>query len=92
MHVLIPMGLVGQILPHSSYSCAGVATATGVIEAGYTGSISVILVSRCYLKILGGNRIAQLVIVPLPDVRLVEGEVTGVKSEHGLSGIGSSGL
>lgn len=56
MHVLIPTGptgLVGQILPHSSYSCAGVATATGVIEAGYTGSISVILVSRCDLKFLG---------------------------------------
>lgn len=65
---------------------------TGVIDAGYTGSISVVLVSKYDLKIFAGNRIAQLVIAPLPDVHLVEGDVTGVKSERGLGGFGSSGL
>lgn len=73
-------------------NCAGVATPTGVIDAGYTGSISVVLVSKYDLRIFRGNRIAQLVIVPLPDVHLVEGDVTGVKSERGLGGFGSSGL
>ena len=92
VHVLIPEGYVGLVLPRSSYSCAGVATSTGVIDAGYTGSISVVLVSRYDLKIFAGNRIAQLVIVPLPDVHLTEGDVTGVKSERGLGGFGSSGL
>ena len=92
VHVLIPEGYVGLVLPRSSYSCAGVATPTGVIDAGYIGSISVILVSKYDLRIFKGNRIAQLVIVPLPDVHLVEGDVTGVKSERGLGGFGSSGL
>lgn len=91
VHVLIPEGYVGLVLPRSSYNCAGVATPTGVIDAGYTGSISVVLVSKYDLKIFAGNRIAQLVIVPLPDVHLVEGDVTGVKSERGLGGFGSSG-
>ena len=86
VHVLIPEGYVGLVLPRSSYSCAGVATSTGVIDAGYTGSISVVLVSKYDLKIFKGNRIAQLVIVPLPDVHLEEGDVTGFKSERGLGG------
>ena len=91
VHVLIPDGYVGLVLPCSSYSCAGVATSTGVIDAGYTGSISVVLVSKYDLRIFKGNRIAQLVVVPLPDVRLVAGDVTGVKSERGLGGFGNSG-
>ena len=88
VHVLIPEGYVGLVLPRSSYNCAGVATPTGVIDAGYTGSISVVLVSKYDLRIFKG----QLVIVPLPDVHLVEGDVTGVKSERGLGGFGSSGV
>ena len=91
VHVLIPEGYVGLVLPRSSYNCAGVATPTGVIDAGYTGSISVVLVSKYDLRIFKGNRIAQLDIVPLPDVHLVEGDVTGVKSERGLGGFGSTG-
>ena len=86
VHVLIPEGYVGLVLPRSSYNCAGVATPTGVIDAGQTGSISVVLVSKYDLRIFKGNRIAQLVIVPLPGVNLVEGDVTGVKSERGLGG------
>ena len=91
VHVLIPEGYVGLVLPRSSYNCAGVATPTGVIDAGYTGSISVVLITKFDLKIFKGNRIAQLVIVPLPAVHLIEGDVTGVKSKRGLGGFGSLG-
>lgn len=54
-------------------------------------TLSVVLVSKYDLRIFKDNRIAQLVIVPLPDVNLVEGDVTGVKSERGLGDFGSSG-
>ena len=91
VHVLIPDGFVGLVLPRSSFNCMGVATPTGVIDAGYTGSISVVLSSKSDLKIYAGNRIAQLVIVPLPDIRLVEGDVMAHKSERGCGGFGSSG-
>ena len=91
VHVLILDGYVGLVLPRSSFNCAGVATPTGVIDAGYTGSISVVLISKSDLKIYAGNRIAQLVIVPLPEIRLVEGDVMAHKSERGCGGFGSSG-
>lgn len=91
-HGLIPDGYVGLVLPRSSFNCAaGVGTATGVIDAGYTGSISVVLSSKSDLKIYAGSRIAQLVIVPLPEIRLVEGDVMAHKSERGCGGFGSSG-
>lgn len=51
-----------------------------------------VLIAKFDLKIFKGNRIAQLVIVPLPDVHLTEGNVTGVKSERGLCGFGSTGV
>lgn len=92
VHVLIPEGYVGLVLPRSSFNCLGVATPTGVIDAGYTGSIAVVLTARFAYKIYAGNRIAQLVIVPLPDIRLVEGVVTTHRSERGAGGFGSSGL
>ena len=91
VHVLIPDGYVGLVLPRSSFNCAGVATPTGVIDAGYTGSISVVLSAKSDLKIYAGSRIAQLVIVPLPGVRLVEGDVMSHKSERGCGGFGSTG-
>ena len=90
-HGLIPDGYVGLVQPRSSYSAAGVGTATGVIDAGYTGSISVVMSSKSDLKIYAGSRIAQLVIVPLPGVRLVEGDVMSHKSERGCGGFGSTG-
>ncbi len=92
VHVLIPDGYVGLVLPRSSYNCAGVATPTGVIDAGYTGSISVVLIAKFDLKIFKGNRVAQLVILPLPQVKLVPGEVIGAKTERSANGFGSSGV
>lgn len=91
VHVLIPEGFVGLLCPRSSFNVKGIGTPIGVVDAGYTGSISVVLIAKFDLKIFKGNRIAQLVIVPLPDVHLIEGDVTGVKSKRGLGGFGSSG-
>lgn len=55
-------------------------------------TLSVVLVSKYDLRIFKGNRIAQLVIVPLPDVHLVAGGVNGVKSERGTNGFVSTGV
>lgn len=92
VHVLIPEGYVGLLCPRSSFNVKGIGTPIGVVDAGYTGSIRVVLEPFNVTKIFKGNRIAQLVIVPLPDVHLVEGDVTGVKSERGLGGFGSTGV
>ena len=66
-------------------------THTGVIDSGYTGQISVVLTSKYSDYIYAGNKVAQLVIVPIPAIKLVEGDVTALKTERGCGGFGSTG-
>ena len=43
VHVLIPEGFVGLLCPRSSFNVKGIGTPIGVVDAGYTGSIRVVL-------------------------------------------------
>ena len=102
VHILIPAGFVGLVLPRSSMSNKGVIISTGVIDAGFTGSICVN--ARCQdwfygydanidnetLKVYAGERIAQIVIVPLPAIELQEVNELP-KTDRGSNGFGSSG-
>jgi dUTP pyrophosphatase len=66
----IPMGYAGFIFPRSSISkhpCFSLANAVGVIDSDYRGEL------KCrfrgsYYKV--GDRIAQLVIMPVPVIEL----------------------
>lgn len=91
VHILIPEGYVGLVCPRSSFNVKGIGTPIGVVDAGYTGSIRVVLEPFNLTKIFRGNRVAQLVILPLPQVKLVPGEVIGAKTERSANGFGSSG-
>lgn len=91
VHVLIPEGFVGLLCPRSSFNIKGIGTPIGVVDAGYTGSIRVVLEPFNVTKVFKGNKIAQLVILPLPKIVMVEGKVIGVKSDRGDRGFGSSG-
>lgn len=102
VHILIPAGYVGLVLPRSSMSAKGVICSTGVIDAGYSGSIKICL--RCQnwhfnsdlnldnetLRVYAGERIAQIVIVPLPAIELQEVNKLP-KTDRGSNGFGSSG-
>ena len=92
VHILIPEGYVGIVCPRSSFNVKGISTPIGVVDAGYTGSIRVVLEPFNLTKIFKGNRIAQLVILPLPQFNLIEGDVTKLKTERGCNGFGSSGV
>ena len=92
VHILIPEGYVGLVCPRSSFNVKGISTPIGVVDAGYTGSIRVVLEPFNLTKIFKGNRIAQLVILPLPQFNLIEGGVTKLKTERGCNGFGSSGV
>ena len=92
VHILIPEGYVGLVCPRSSFNVKGISTPIGVVDAGYTGSIRVVLEPFNLTKIFKGNRIAQLVILPLPQFDLIEGDVTKLKTERGCNGFGSSGV
>lgn len=91
VHVLIPEGYVGLLCPRSSFNIKGIGTPIGVVDAGYTGSIRVVLEPFNVTKVFKGNKIAQLVILPLPKIEMVAGKVIGVNTARGENGYGSSG-
>ena len=79
VHVAIPQGFVGLVLGRSSMSQKGVLTHIGVIDADYLGAIKIMLSSENEAVFYQGNKIAQLVILPLPQFNLIEGDVTKLK-------------
>lgn len=91
VHILIPEGYVGLLCPRSSFNVKGIGTPIGVIDADFTGSIKVVLEPYNLTKIFKGNRVAQLLILPLPKIEMVAGKVIGVNTARGENGYGSSG-
>lgn len=97
VHILIPAGYVGLIQPRSSMTKKQFLCHTGVIDAGYTGSIKIALQwldDKCnqamFYTFERGERIAQLVIVPIPEIELAT--VNNLPpTERGSNGFGSSG-
>lgn len=91
----IPPGYVGLIYPRSSISNTDLtlANSVGVIDAGYTGEIKLrfnsptALLSN-YYKV--GDKIGQLVIIPLPEISFREVPKLG-PSFRSTNGFGSSG-
>ena len=71
----------------------GVSNGTGVVDAGYRGEIGVPLVNldpSAPITVARGDRIAQLVIAPVAQARLLEvAELPG--SHRGDGGFGSTG-
>lgn len=95
VHAAIPPGHVGMICPRSGLAHKKgitVLNAPGIIDAGYTGEIKVNLhntVDHTY-TINAGDRIAQLVIVPIADTHLVQVDHLEA-TERGSNGHGSTG-
>jgi len=95
--VAIPAGYAGLLIPRSGLAARhGISkvNAPGLIDSGYRGELKVILLNTdlsADFTVEPGMRIAQLVIVAVPSVRLVE--VSGLPaSERGEDGLGSSGV
>ena len=94
--IAMPPGFVGLIHPRSGMAIKvgfTLLNAPGTIDAGFRGEISVIGHNAdpvTAISILRGDRIAQLVIQQMPEIRIVEvAQLPGsVRSEQGF---GSSG-
>lgn len=93
VHVEIPHGYVGHVLPRSSLSLRGVHVCHGVIDAGYRGPIGVCVWSWWTQVIEPGERIAQLVVVPCWVGTPVEVATLAElgETERGAGGFGSTG-
>ena len=94
--VAIPDGHAGLVLPRSGLASKHgltMANSPGLIDAGYRGEVicaAVNLDREEAVKILVGDRIAQLVIVELPNVAPIWMEELPA-STRGESGFGSTG-
>lgn len=94
IRMAIPPGYEGQIRARSGLSAKGiiVPNAPGTIDADYRGEVKVILanIGKDDFQIKRGDRIAQLIIVPVVKVEWEEGELDETK--RGEGGFGHSGL
>ena len=95
--VAIPDGYTGLVVPRSGLAAKngiGKVNSPGVIDAGYRGEVRVVLLNtdrREPFTVEPGMRIAQLLVVPVPPVRLVEVDELP-ESERGERGFGSSAV
>ena len=93
--VAIPDGYAGFVQPRSGLASRhgiSVVNAPGLIDSGYRGEIRVVLLNtdrREKFVVEPGMRIAQLVVLPVPELELVETEELP-ESERGVRGFGSS--
>jgi dUTP pyrophosphatase len=93
--VEIPPGYAGFVQPRSGLAARhgiSVVNSPGLIDAGYRGEVRVVLLNTDRgesFTVTPGMRIAQLVITPVPSVRVVEADELSL-SERGERGFGSS--
>lgn len=92
VHVELPKGTAGFLKSKSGLNVKRGITSEGVIDVGYTGSIVVKLYNHSGYdyKVEAGDKISQLVIVPIltPELELVD-ELE--ETERGDGGFGSTG-
>ena len=92
VHIQIPAGYVGFVKSKSGLHTKSGISAEGVIDAGYTGSIHVMLRNHGprAVEITKGQKIAQLVLLPIITPNLVAVEQLE-ETERGSNGFGSTG-
>ena len=92
VHVAIPEGYVGFVKSKSGLMVKNDILTDGTVDAGYTGSIKIKLFNHSYenYTVLKGQKIAQLVILPIitPEPELVD---VLEETERGNGGFGSTG-
>ncbi len=97
LRVAIPEGYEGQVRSRSSLGSKGLILphSIGTIDADYRGELFVLMTwigDGDSYKVKSGERIAQLVIAPIPDVQFSEVEVGELgDTERGERGFGSTG-
>jgi len=97
LRVAIPEGYEGQVRARSSLGSKGLILphSIGTIDADYRGELFVLMTwigqGESY-KVKSGERIAQLVIAPIPNVQFSEVGVDELgETERGEGGFGSTG-
>ena len=93
--IAIPEGYAGFVQPRSGLAAKhgiSIVNTPGLVDSGYRGELLVNLVNTDQAEpfvVEPGMRIAQLVILPIPELELVEVDELP-ESERGVRGFGSS--
>jgi dUTP pyrophosphatase len=93
--VAIPEGYAGFVQPRSGLAARhglSVVNSPGLVDSGYRGELRVVLLNTDESEpfvVEPGMRIAQLVVLSVPEVELVEVDELP-ESERGVRGFGSS--
>ena len=93
--VAIPEGYAGFVQPRSGLAARNgisIVNAPGLIDSGYRGEIHVVLLNTdraAAFAVEPGMRIAQLVVLPVAQLEVVEMDELP-ESERGVRGFGSS--
>jgi len=93
--VAIPEGYAGFVQPRSGLAARDgvtIVNTPGLVDSGYRGELQVILLNTDRARpfvVEPGMRIAQLVVLPVPEVELLEVDELPA-SERGVRGFGSS--
>jgi dUTP pyrophosphatase len=93
--VAIPDGYAGFVQPRSGLATRHgitIVNTPGLVDSGYRGELKVILLNTDPAEpfvVEPGMRIAQLVVLPVPGIELVEVDELP-ESERGVRGFGSS--
>ncbi len=93
--VAIPEGYVGLVAPRSGLAARNgisVVNGPGVVDAGFRGEIHAILINHggAAVHLDRSDRIAQLVVVPIPEIELLPVDDLP-ETSRGFGGFGSSG-
>ena len=89
----IPNGYVGLIFPRSSIYKQDqlLSNSVGVVDSGYRGEICAVMMgNNNQIEYKVGDRAAQIVIFPYPQIEFIESEDLN-ETERGTGGYGSTG-
>lgn len=95
--IAIPKGYAGFVLPRSGSAIKqglSLVNAPGLIDSGYRGELCCICINldaHNSIEIHAGDRIAQLVIMQIEQLKLIEVSELS-KTQRGAGGFGSSGV
>ena len=95
--VEIPDGHAGLVVPRSGLALRhgiSMVNSPGVIDAGYRGEVRLLLLNTdnaSAFTVEPGMRVAQLLVVRLADIELIETD-EATATDRGVGGFGSSGL
>jgi dUTP pyrophosphatase len=94
VRVAIPDGYYGQLTLRSSAGKKGltIPNSVGIIDSGYRGNVKLLVTALADpVLVAAGERICQLVILPLPHVDIEAGLVDD-GTDRGAGGFGSTGI